>query len=58
MAMGGLSTLSEAFTVIHGMYHESTTCHVLTDLCACLNMITAMLSLAKQCSDSAEKKCE
>lgn len=41
--MGGLTSLSEAFSVIHGMYHEATACHVLTDLCDCQSLLLDLL---------------
>ena len=44
--MGGLTALSEAFGFIHGMYHEATACHVLTDISDCLFIMKSLLSVA------------
>jgi len=44
--MSGLTMLSEAFGFIHGMYHEATACHVLTDMSDCLSLIISLLTVA------------
>lgn len=55
--LGGLSSLTEAFSVIHGMYHEATACHVLTDLCDCQSLVLELLRVALEHSeDSTNRK--
>lgn len=58
--LSGLTVLSEAFGFIHGMYHEATACHVLTDLSDCLCIIKSLLCVAMEKMDElniARSKC-
>lgn len=54
--MSGLASLSEAFSFVHGMYHEATACHVLTDICACLSLICRCLKVANDRIDDGNDR--
>ena len=51
----GLGLISEAFNMLHMMYHEATACHVTKELVELLNIFTSLLKAAHLSSSSSPK---